>query len=64
MAKEGEVAILRSQLCETKKNIESENVKTQKEWVEKLNAKTKEMNAIQSQLQFKVLCYFLFTSNS
>lgn len=54
LAKEGEVAILRSHLKELKANFEVENARKQKEWSEKLNEKTKEINEIQSKLQFKV----------
>lgn len=63
--KDGEVAILRSQLKQTKKNLEVELTQKQKEWFEKLTAKTKEMNAIQSELEFKVreTCYFTVSVN-
>lgn len=54
IAKEGEVAILRSQLKETKTNSESERVKKEKEWSEKFNEKMKEIKAIQTKLEFKV----------
>lgn len=54
LAKEGEVAILRSQLKEVKATFEVENARKQKEWLEKLNEKTKEINEIQSKLEFKV----------
>lgn len=54
LAKEGEVAILRSQLKEIKTNYEVESAKTRKEWMEKLNEKTKEIKEIQSKLEFKV----------
>lgn len=57
LAKEGEVAILRSQLKELKANFEVEHARKQKEWLEKLNEKTKEIREIQSKLEFKVPIY-------
>lgn len=54
VAKEGEVAILRSQLKDMKVNFEVQSAKKQNEWVDKLNAKSKEMQAIQTKLEFKV----------
>lgn len=53
-AKEGEVAILRGQLRDARARYEIEHAKKQKDWLEKLNEKTKEMKLIQSKLEFKV----------
>lgn len=53
-AKDGEVSILRSQLKETKANIETERQKKEKEWNDKLVQATKEMSTIKTQLDFKV----------
>lgn len=54
IAKEGEVAILRCQLKETKASVETERAKKEKEWSEQLNEKIKEIRAIQTKLEFKV----------
>lgn len=52
--KEGEVSILRSQLRDSKAKFETELEKKQKEMIEKLNVKTREVSAVQSELEFKV----------
>lgn len=57
LTKDGEVSILRSQLNALKTRYESENARKQKEWVKTLNEKTKEIETIQSKLEFKVCKY-------
>lgn len=54
IAKEGEISILRTQLKEIRRNNENDMHRKEKEWSEKLNATTKKLNAVKSELEFKV----------
>ncbi|GJQ87632.1 hypothetical protein Trydic_g17457 [Trypoxylus dichotomus] len=54
-SKDGEVTILRTQLKETKHNLELEHQRKEKEWLEKMNVCSKEIASIKSHLDFKNL---------
>ncbi|KAB0799388.1 hypothetical protein PPYR_07268 [Photinus pyralis] len=54
-SKAGEVGILRSNLRDVKAQHEAEHKKIQKEWSEKLFTTTKQLQGVESQLQFKNL---------
>lgn len=56
-AKEGESSILRSRLEEIKGTLEADYAKKRTEWTLKFNSTNKEIDAIKSELEFKVIYY-------